>query len=49
MFLRNWDNIQAIKLVGAVETINPGIWGNASRTLKDYACLSVPVLWAILI
>jgi hypothetical protein len=37
MFLRNWDNIQAIKLVGAVETINPGIWGNASRTLKDYA------------
>lgn len=35
--LRNWDNIQAIKLAGAVETYSPTLWGNQSKALKDYA------------
>jgi hypothetical protein len=36
MFLRNWKNIQAVKLLGSVETAQPTVFGSASRALKAY-------------
>ncbi len=45
MFLRNWDNIQAIKLAGAVETYSPTLWGNQSKALKTMPVISAPEIW----
>jgi hypothetical protein len=36
MFLRNWFNIQAIKLTGSVEVASPSVFGNGSKALKGY-------------
>lgn len=36
MWLRNWDNIQLIKMCGKVEDKNTTVFDDTSRTLKDY-------------
>jgi hypothetical protein len=36
MFLRNWKNIQAIRLFGSVETAQPNVFGGSSRALKAH-------------
>jgi hypothetical protein len=36
MFLQNWESIQAIRLLGGVETAAPTVFGGSSRALKGH-------------